>query len=156
MDNNILAHDHGIKQIELLNYMGVRIDFNQGLDAGFIDNNTAKFLSNVKFLKPLRMACDSKGSMNLVEKAVRHLRWHNVTPSRYFCYVLVKDVDEAVERVKFLKSLYIDPFAQPYRDFENNIKPSRRQRRFTRWVNHKSLFKTMTWEDYEASRGDLI
>jgi len=58
-----------------------------------------------------------------VGDAVRLLRWHNVTPRAYFCYVLVKDIEDAIERVKFLKGINVDPFAQPYRDFNDNKKP---------------------------------
>ena len=33
MDNNVLASDYGLQQIEKIVTMGVRVDFNQGLDA---------------------------------------------------------------------------------------------------------------------------
>jgi hypothetical protein len=63
--------------------------------------------------------------------------------------VLVKDINDALERVEFLRGLGIDPFAQPYRDFENKIEPTKEQRRFARWVNMKAIFKTVKWEDYK-------
>lgn len=148
MDNNVLAHPHGISQIEKIIRLGLRVDFNQGLDARLIDTSIAKLLSKVKWLSPLRLACDSKAQIKEIDRAVDLLRWHNVTPSRYFCYVLVKDVNDAIERVRFLKKLHIDPFAQPYINPEGTP-PGEEQRHFARWVNHKAEFKSRTWEEYK-------
>jgi len=148
MDNNVLAHEHGIQQIEKIIKLGLKIDFNQGLDARLIDDSIAKLLGKVKWLNPLRLACDTSAQMDHVYKAVQLLRWHNCTPSRYFCYVLVKDVEDALERVRFLKGIYVDPFAQPYRD-KSGAPASLAQRRFARWVNHKAIFKSVLWEDYQ-------
>lgn len=77
------------------------------------------------------------------------LRENGCTPRQYFCYVLVKDVEDALERVEFLRSLKVDPFAQPYRDYNNNIEPTKEQKAFARWVNRKQIFKSCTWEEYK-------
>jgi hypothetical protein len=151
LDNNVLASKHGIQQIEKIIRLGLKVDFNQGLDARLIDDPMARLLSKVKWLVPLRLSCDSQGMMKHIQKAVELLRWHNTTPSMYKCYVLVKDVDVAVRRVKFLKGLYLDPFAQPFRDMEGT-EPTRKQREFARWVDRRELFKSVTWEDYWDSR----
>lgn len=151
MDNNILAHPHGIAQIEkLARTGGVAVDFNQGLDARLIDDQMARLLSRLKWLAPLRLACDSPTMIEPVRKAVECLRWHNVTPSRYFCYVLVNAINEAVEVVRFLKSMNIDPFCQPYRD-PQGTEPSQEQKDFARWANMKATFKTVTWQDYRKT-----
>ena len=155
MDNNVLAHDHGIEQIEKLGRSEVKVDFNQGLDPRMIDNAVAKRLSNLKWLSPLRLACDTDSAMEPIRKAVELLRWHNTSPRQYFCYMLVKDLNNAIERAKFLKGLYVDPFAQPYIP-PDGTKPSRELRRFARWVNTKALFKNQSWEDYAAERGERI
>ena len=147
MDNNVLAHEHGLKQIEKIARMGIKVDFNQGLDARLITDEVAELLSKVKWLKPIRMACDNKSQMPHIENATRLLRKHKATPSAYFVYMLVKDVADAMIRAEFLRSLNLDPFAQPYRDFKNN-KVDPQARRFARWVNHKAVFKTVSWEDY--------
>ncbi len=152
LDNNVLQSDHGIAQIEAIAKLGLRIDFNQGLDARMIDDGIARLLGKVKWRSPVRLACDHMGMMKSVQRAVTLLRWHNVVPRRYFCYCLVQDVDDAVERVKFLKGLNVDPFAQPYIDFTGESVPTPEQRMFARWVNHKAEFKSRTWEDYRAAR----
>jgi len=150
MDNNVLASEHGLRQIEKIAWLGLRVDFNQGLDARLIDNTTARLLAKVKWLKPIRLACDDVSMIPFIQKAVELLRWHNATPRRYSVYVLVKDIPDALERVRFLKGLDLDPFAQPYRDFKTGAEPTKEQRLFAGWVNHKAIFKSVLWEDYES------
>ena len=147
MDNNVLAHPHGITQIEKIAKMGLKVDFNQGLDARLIDDGIARLLGKVKWSPSVRLACDSIAMIEPVRKAVELLRWHNVTPSQYFCYVLVKDIPDALERVKFLKGIYVYPFCQPYRD-QSGAEPTKEQRDFARWCNHRAVFRSSTWEDY--------
>lgn len=150
MDNNVLASDHGIRQIEKIIKLRIKIDFNQGLDARLIDEPTAKLLSKVKWLAPLRMACDSQAMKTPIEKAVNLLRKHNCTPQRYFIYTLINDVDEALDRIMFLDYLKCDPYGQPFRDFKSTAEPTKKQRDMARWVNHKATFRTVTWEEYRG------
>jgi hypothetical protein len=150
MDNNVLAHSHGITQIEKIARMGLEVDFNQGLDARLIDDGVARRLGKLKWIRSTRLACDHKGQIESVRKAVELLRWHNCNPARVSCYVLVKDIDDALERVRFLKGIYVDPFAQPYRD-PDGTPPSKEQRNFARYVNKKQIFKTTVWDEYDPA-----
>lgn len=155
MDNNVLAHEHGIRQIEKIARLGIKVDFNQGLDARLIDDAMARLLRKVKWLRPLRLACDSVGMIEPVRKAIETLRWHNVVPRAYFCYVLIDDVDDALQRLRFLKGMNVDPFAQPFMPMEGG-EPTRAQRRLARWVNLRQAYKAMTWEEYRDMQGDRI
>ena len=147
LDNNVLASDHGIQQIEKIVRLKLKIDFNQGLDCRLIDNSIAKLLSKAKWLSAVRLSCDTQSQIPSIQKAVNLLRWYNVTPRVYFVYVLVRDIPTALEIVKYLKGMNLDPFAQPYRD-QIGTKPTKEQERFARWVNMKSIFKSVVWEDY--------
>lgn len=149
MDNNVLACNHGIEQIEKLIQLRVKVDFNQGLDARLIDAAMARLLARVRWLSPLRLACDTPADHRPVAAAVKLLRDAGATPRHYFCYMLVNDVDEAHERAMFLCRLGVDPFAQPYRD-RKGTEPTREQADFARWVNHKAIFKTVAWKDYKG------
>ncbi len=150
MDNNILASSHGIRQLETLAQRHVKVDCNQGLDARLIDETTARLLSKIKWLHPIRLACDHQSQMSSILNAVTLLRWHNARPAKYFVYCLVQDVSEAMERVKFLKGLNLDPFAQPLIDFEGGKLPTKQQLEFSRWVNHKAIFNSVEWKDYDV------
>lgn len=155
MDNNVLASEYGIRQIEKIIKLGLRLDFNQGLDARLIDDSMARILAKVKWLSPIRLACDTQAQMPIIQKAITLLRWHNATPTRYFVYVLVKDIPDALERITFLKGLALDPFVQIYRDQENT-KPTKEQAAFERWVNRKAIFKNVIWEDYNEQHTSCL
>lgn len=150
MDNNVLACDHGLKEIERLGKTTIQVDFNQGLDARLITPDIGELLGRLHWNPYIRLACDQKSQIPFIEKAHENLLRGGVSKTKFFCYVLVKDIPDALERVEFLRSLGIDPFAQPYRDFENKIEPTKEQRRFARWVNMKAVFKTVKWEDYKG------
>ncbi|RKY08639.1 MAG: radical SAM protein, partial [Planctomycetota bacterium] len=123
----------------------------QGLDARLIEDSSARRLGRLKWIRHIRLACDSVKMIEPIRKAVELLRWHNCNPARIFCYVLVQDIDDALERIRFLKGLYVMPFAQPYRDPEGN-EPTKEQKAFARWVNHKAIFKTTTWDNYGLAK----
>ncbi|MFA5423962.1 MAG: radical SAM protein [Phycisphaerae bacterium] len=146
MDNNVLAHEHGIRQIEKIIKKKIRIDFNQGLDARLIDDSIARMLSRVKWISGIRLACDTESSIDPVRKAIEALRWENYN-GPISVYVLVKDVDEAIKRIRFLKGMKVDPFAQAYRDKAGNT-PTEDQKRLARWVDHKAIFKSVKWSEY--------
>jgi len=152
MDNNVLAHEHGIEQIEKIAKMGVKVDFNQGLDARLIDDSVAKLLSHLKWWKPIRLACDTAGQMKHVQKAVELLRWYNAKPfkGQYSCYVLLKpnEIEDAIERIKFLKGIYVDPFVQPYQPPEGRDVPQV-EKDLARYCNDKAIFKSVCWENYK-------
>jgi hypothetical protein len=152
MDNNVLASEYGLDQIIQLSKTDYRIDFNQGLDARLIDANIAELLASAKWIRFIRLACDTKDMMNHIEKSVNYLREAGFK-KEIFVYVLVKeDINDAHDRVEFLRKLNCAPFAQPYRDYVNNIFPTIKQKRFARWVNHKAIFNSVKWEDYKNQK----
>jgi hypothetical protein len=152
LDNNVLAHEHGLKQIEKMARLNLRVDFNQGLDARLIDDPMARLLGRLTWLNAVRLACDSVEMIPTIKKAVELLRWNNVTPSQYFCYVLVRGIPEALQTVKALKGIYVYPFCQTLVDDSGSI-ASDEQRAFCRWVNHRAVFRSTTWEDYKQTGG---
>ena len=149
MDNNVLASEYGIEQIRSMIGQDVRIDFNQGLDARLITDDIAEMLSQVKWIRHIRLACDTSAMIPIVTEAVQRLGKNGVKPYRIFVYTLIQDVEEAHERIKALYKLGVEPFAQPYRDFETNyVNPE--HKRLARWCNHKAIAKTIKFEDYKG------
>lgn len=131
----------------------VRLDCNQGLDARLIavDDALARLLSRVRWSKSIRLACDHKSQMPAVESSVKAIRRHGGKRYNFSCYVLVQDVEDALERIEFLRSLGVDPFAQPYREPGSKKVPAQNLRRLARWVNHKAIFKSIPWVKYRGS-----
>ncbi len=147
MDNNALACDHGLEQIEQMGYEKVWVDFNQGLDARLITSKVAKLLAQLHWIRFVRMSCDTSAMLSVVERAAAYLREAGIAKSRLWTYVLVEDVDDAHRRVLALEKLGILPFAQPYRDFDGG-EPTDEQKAFARWVNIRPVHKSCTWEEY--------
>lgn len=141
MDNNVLASDHGIEQMADMIGKGVRVDFNQGLDARLITQEVAEIISRLKWIQFIRMAADTEEMLGTVIDRIMMLKEKGVKPYRIFVYVLAKDIPSAERRCLALREVGANPFAQPYRDFENRVEPSAELKRFARWVNCKEIFK---------------
>lgn len=147
MDNNVLACDWGIEQIERMAGADVRVDINQGLDARLIGRPTARKLGALKWIRFVRMSCDTSAMLPVIEQAVAYLVEAGIKPWRLWCYMLVRDVEEE-QRAMALDNLGVEPFAQPFRDFRGGTEPTREMRAFARWVNNKAVFRTTSWHDY--------
>lgn len=118
MDNNVLASEHGVAQIEEMTHEDIRIDFNQGLDARLIDKEKAKILSQIKWLKYLRVACDTSAMLPIIRQALDNLNECGFKSTKVWSYVLIEDVEDAYKRITQLAKWGVEPFAQPYIDFE--------------------------------------
>lgn len=108
LDNNVLASDWGLAQIEKIIRLGVRADFNQGLDARRIARcpEVAELLARVQWLRFLRMAYDTSALRDDVRRAVELLGRCGIPPRKLFFYVLVRDdIDDALRRIRELKTL---------------------------------------------------
>ena len=150
MDNNVLACEHGISQMVDMIGQKVRIDFNQGLDVRLITNDVADILSRLKWIQFIRISCDTDAMLDVCLSVIDKLGGYGIKPYRVFVYLLVQDLESAERRAIALRNAGANPFAQPYRDFANNIEPSEEQKRFARWVNHKAIFKSVErFKDYK-------
>jgi radical SAM superfamily enzyme YgiQ (UPF0313 family) len=150
MDNNVLASGHGLQQLEKIIDTGCKVDFNQGLDSRLVTDEVAKLLSKIKWIRFIRFSCDTTPAVEPLLKAIEELNRYGVKNYRIFVYLLVKDVEDANVRCKILKKLGVNPFAQTYRDYENNILPTGEQKRFSWYVNQKAVFKATEWEEYRG------
>ena len=149
MDNNVLACQHGLEQIEDMIGQNVRVDFNQGLDARLITDDVARMLAGLKWIDYIRMSADTDAMLDVVLTAIDRLGKYGVKPYRVFVYVLVQDVESAERRCIALREIGANPFAQPYRDFTTGAEPPEELKRLARWVNHKAIFKSVErFEDY--------
>ena len=98
------------------------------------------------------MSCDTDAMLDVVLRAIHLLEKNGVKPYRVFVYLLVQDIASAEKRALALRKAGAEVFAQPYRDFEKNIEPTREQKAFARWVNRKEIFKTVqSFSEYKGS-----
>ena len=83
-------------------------------------------------------------SIRVIEQAVAYMKEAGIAKSRFWAYLLVQDVEDAKNRAIALSRMGVEPFAQPYRDY-NGGEPTRAQKQFAHWVNKKSVFHSCTW-----------
>jgi hypothetical protein len=148
MDNNVLASEHGLQQLEKIIDIGCKVDFNQGLDSRLVTDEIARILSKIKWIRYIRFSCDTTSAVEPMLKAIEKLNRYGVKNYRIFVYILVKDVDDANKRCIILKKLGVNPFVQTFRDYDKNILPTPEQKRFGWYVNQKAVFKSTEWENY--------
>ena len=150
MDNNALACPHGVEQMQDMIGKNVRVDFNQGLDARLITPEIAEILSKLKWIRRIRISCDTDAMLDVCLKAIDRLKDCGVKPYKVFVYLLVQDVESAERRAIALRDVGACTFAQPYRDFESNKEPEHELKRFARWVNRREIFNTVkTFAEYK-------
>lgn len=151
LDNNFLAAPGEFirEQLEKAARLGLRLDFNQGLDARLMTTDNARLLAACRWIRFIRFSCDTAAMIEPIRRAVRLIR---ETGSRreIFCYMLVQDIADAEIRLRALVELGITPFAQPYRDFTDNAATTKEQRDFARFANVKGgkLCLKMSFKEY--------
>lgn len=155
MDNNILACDYGISQLEELSYTNYRIDLNQGMDARLVTDEIAKILSKINWIKYIRFSCDTISQIEYIFKTAELLQKYGVKPYKLFIYLLVtSDLENASYRVEQLKKLKgITIYAQAERNERLGIVPNQIQLEFAQRYVYGGKFRTETWEEYTKKRG---
>lgn len=159
MDNNILASQYGLEQIEKIIHYRYWVDFNQALDARLVTPEIAQLLAKVRWWPYVRFGCDTKGQISHCQKASDLMQSFGYKGTFFYYCLLTDDFEESYERVNYWrKQLMIDnkhyPHVQPYLDFNNpDYTPPRWQRDMARWCGLKSILKTITFEQYEPRKG---
>ena len=156
MDNNILASDYGLEQIEKIIRKGYRVDFNQALDARLVTDEIAKMLAQVKWLGCIRFGCDTPKQIVECEKAMAMIDKHRGKPKQYLMYTIIgADINEAYNRLShFRTNKRVRVVAQPFRDVDNprQIIPQW-QRDMARWAMRREIYAKCDFKDYEARKG---
>ena len=150
MDNNILACDYGIQQLESLIGSGYRIDLNQGMDARLVTNDIAGILAKLKWIRHIRFSCDTKAQIEPIKRTVELLGKHGVKPYKVFIYLLVtQDIQDAVDRVEALKGYTgINLYAQAERNERLEIMPNAAQLEFQQRYMYGGSYRKETWQEY--------
>ena len=150
MDNNILACEYGISQLEDLIGSGYAVDLNQGMDARLVDDRAARILARLKWIRFIRFSCDQIAQIDAIEQAAELLARHGKKPYNLFIYLLVtKDLEDAAYRVERLKRLKgINLYAQPERNERKGIIPNARQKEFAQRYIYGHCYKRETWKQY--------
>jgi hypothetical protein len=145
MDNNFFACPEWRDHIKQLQEWAQPVDF-QGVDVRLLDQEMCEALNSLKHEHQIHIAWDFP-EYDLIPKLLEITKF--IKSYRIMCYVLIgynSTRSQDLYRVEELKRIGIDPFVMPYN------KRDRYQKNFARWVNHKAIFKTVEWKDYEQNK----
>lgn len=150
MDNNILASEYGIAQLEGLVGSGYSIDLNQGMDARLVDDHIAGILARLKWIRFIRFSCDQIPQIEAIERTAKLLERHGKSTHSLFVYLLVtRDIENAayrVERLRRIKGIHL--YAQPERNEREGIVPNALQKEFAQRYVYGHCYRAETWAEY--------
>lgn len=141
LDNNFFASENWKESICALKSYKQPVQF-EGIDIRVLTDEMVTELNGVKRKSQFHIAWDNPGIdiSGMIEKVIpKNIRY------KFMCYVLIgfkSSKEEDYYRVMKLREIGVDPFVMPYN------KQDEYQRNFARWVNHKAIFKSVRWEDY--------
>jgi hypothetical protein len=156
MDNNILSSDYGINQIEKIIKLNLKVDFNQDLDCRLVDDDIAKILVKVKWLKYIRFACDTSAQLPYLFRACDLLKKNGYSGSVFMNVLLTNNIYECITRINAIrkyKDLRLLPFAQPFIDFDGKRNPPQWQKDLARWCNRKEIYNSTEFADFSPRKG---
>lgn len=154
MDNNVLAIDYGLRQIEKIAKLGIHVDFNQGLDARLVTEEVAQLLAKTKWIKRIRLACDTPAQIAECDKAIDRIDKYGYKGQYLIYCILLDDINECYERVMHWRNRgsRFYPFCQPYRDLTKpNVIP-KWQKDMATWANKRQRFCTCDFKDYQPRK----
>lgn len=144
ISNNFFANPEWKSAIHHLIKCKQPVNFH-GVDARIMTEEHAYYLNKVKRYKQIHIAWDNpKDTLDIRLAEITQY----IKPYKLMCYVLIgywSTPEEDLYRVEKLRELGIDPFVMPY------DKSDQYQKDFARWVNHKAVFKSVSWQDYRKA-----
>jgi len=153
MDNNVLACNYGLEQIEKIIELKCRVDFNQGMDCRLVTDDVAKMLSKVKWLRFIRFALDTKSQIEPLISALEKLNRYGIENRKIFVYTLLIDLHDSYQRINLLKRLGVIPFAQPYFPIDGKSDIPQWQHDLTRYTNKTMILKNIDFKEYRPRIG---
>ena len=103
-DNNILGAPNWREILDELYEIGLKVDFNQGLDARLINDEVAEKLSKLK-MQFIRIAYDRQNMGKSVKNAIDKLSNYGISPRKIVCYMMYnfedtpKDIFERIRKL---------------------------------------------------------
>ena len=158
MDNNVLACEYGIQQIDKIADKGYKIDFNQGLDARLVTEEIAQILAQVKWLKYIRFGCDTPKQVDECDHAISLLRSFGYIGSFFLYTMLYGDINECYNRVNHWNDKKyngkVKPHCQPELNFETTHQDIPQwQKDMAHWANKKTCYFGVNFVDFEPRKG---
>ncbi len=160
MDNNILACDYGIAQLEKIADKGYRIDLNQGNSARLVNDEIARLFAKIRWIDSMiRFAADTPYQLKEVDSAMARIDKYRVamgkTPMQYLVYTMIDgSLEECYERLSYWQgNKRMRIMAQPFRDFNNpNQIIPQWQKDMAHWANRRELWASCDFRDFSPRK----
>ena len=152
LDNDFFGGENWKANLTRIIDLNLKVNFNQGLNIRNISTEQSELLAKVRYYntnfnqKYLTFAWDKYHDKDRVMKGIEICNKAGIPTKNMQFFVLIGyDTSEGqdMERVSLLKELGARPFVMPY----NKSDPY--QKSFARWVNHRAIFNTCTWDEYK-------
>lgn len=158
MDNNIVACDYGLAQIDKIISRRYRVDFNQALDARLINDDIAKMLVKVRWLDGyIRLGCDTPKQVEACEDLIERLFSFGYTGGFLLYTMLHGSLEECYHRVSYWRTKYASKVwcqAQPMLDFTKQKQDIPQwQKDLAHWCNRRWIYGSCDFKDYEPRKG---
>lgn len=153
LDNDFFGNPQWQDRIDELLKFNLKVNFSQGLNIRNLKPDQAAAVASVKFRnshntsRQVYFAWDDPRHEKLIHKGIRLCVDNGIKTNEMAFYVLIgyhSTEAEDLHRVNVLRDYGCDPYAMPY------DKSDPYQKKFTRWVNHKAIFKSVPWADYRG------
>jgi hypothetical protein len=157
LDNDFFGNPKWPQRIAEIQKFKLRVCFSQGLNIRILTEEQAEALASVEYrnlknnFKQVYFAWDqfSKGTERLIDQGIQRCFDAGIKPHNMAFFVLIgfnTTHEQNLYRVHKLKDYGCDPHVMPY------DKSNLYQRQFARWVNHRAVFHTTSWEDYKDNK----
>lgn len=152
LDNDFFGNPQWRERIDEIKRHNLKINFSQGLNIRIITDEECKALASINFRninnnsRMVHFAWDRFNDEKLIDAGIARVLNAGIKPYQMTFYVLIgfdTTEEQDLYRVNKLKQLGCNPFVMPFN------KSDYYQKRFTRWVNHKAIFKSVSWKEYK-------
>ncbi len=143
LDNNFFASKNWKENIKHLQSYKQKVQF-EGIDIRILTDEMCRELNKIKPINQCYHLAWDNPKYNILPqlKIITKI----IKPYKLMFYILIgfnSTLEEDMYRVLKLNEYGCIPFVMPYN------KKNKYQKSFTRWVNHRSTFKTVKWSDYK-------
>ena len=152
LDNDFFGNPEWEDRIEEIKAHNLKVCFSQGINIRNIKEDQALALASVNFsnlhntMKQIYFAWDDPRHEKLIHKGIKMVMDAGVKGYQIAFFVLIgyhSTPEEDLHRVEVLRGYGCDPYIMAY------DKSDLYQKTFARWVNHKAIFNSVSWENYK-------
>ena len=162
LDNNFFASPNWRSNIQYIQDNGLRVNFNQGLDARIMTPEVASIIADLKYYdwkfrnRAVHFAWDQPEEEARVCFGLKMLLDAGVNPEHIFVYVLVGFNSTFEEDLYRCNTLIYELGVHPYVMRYDGARGDRRLNALARWANRPANHRHHSFEDYLTQPGRAI